>query len=56
MVTRYTVPTLTTLVQPKEAMGRRAVGLLDELLRGCCCRRELLETALREGGSVCARQ
>ena len=53
--TRYTVPTLTTLVQPKEAMGRRAVGLLDELLHGGGCRRELLETTLREGGSVCER-
>ena len=54
--TLYTIPTLTTLVQPKEAMGRRAVELLDALLHGGGCRCELLDTSLREGGSVCSRR
>lgn len=49
----YTVPTLTTLVQPQEALGREAVGILVDMIQGRGGNRHvLLDTVLREGGSV----
>lgn len=49
----YTIPTLTTLVQPKEEIGQRAVKILMDKLEGsgdhCHIR---LNTTLRQGGSV----
>lgn len=52
-VSGYTVPTLTTLAQPKEAMGAEAVDiLLDILENGAPHRHARMETTLRSGGSV----
>lgn len=49
----YTIPTLTTLVQPKERLGVEAVRiLLDMIGQGSGNRHIKLETALRSGGSV----
>lgn len=49
----YTVPTLTTLIQPQEAMGRTAVELLADILEGKGRPRHVrMETVLREGGTV----
>ncbi|MGN0135781.1 substrate-binding domain-containing protein [Anaerotignum sp.] len=50
----YTVPTLTTLVQPAEALGKYSVQILLDMVekKGDNCHIEL-ETSLREGGSVC---
>ena len=49
----YTVPTLTTLVQPADEMGRQAVHVLTEMVekKAGNCHIEL-ETSLRTGGSV----
>jgi LacI family transcriptional regulator len=50
----YMVPTLTTLVQPQEEMGESAVRILVDIVEGRAGNRHLLlETAPREGGSVC---
>jgi len=51
-VSEYTLPTLTTMVQPAERMGRHAVSVLHDVLRGKETRHELLKAAVREGGSV----
>ena len=49
----YSIPTLTTLVQPREEMGLEAVRILVELIEGRCVERHLLlPTELRTGGSV----
>ena len=52
-VSRYTVPTLTTLVQPTATLGEHAVEILVDVLegrsKGC---HERLETTLRSGGTV----
>ena len=49
----YTVPTLTTLVQPVEEMGRQGVSLLLDMVEGTGGPRQIrLETTLRTGGSV----
>ena len=49
----YTVPTLTTLVQPQEEMGESAVRILVDMIEGRGGNRHvLLGTAPREGGSV----
>ena len=51
----YTVPTLTTLIQPKEAMGAEAVRILLDAAEDRACHRHIrLETTLRPGGSVCS--
>lgn len=49
----YTVPTLTTLVQPQEELGERAVRILVDMVerRGENCQ-ILLKTSLRTGESV----
>ena len=52
-MSRYTVPTLTTLVQPTETLGQQAVEILvDALKDGENGRHIRLETTLRPGGSV----
>lgn len=53
IVSEYTVPTLTTMVQPAEEMGRQAVDILVDILeKGSCCRHVRLDATLRKGGSV----
>lgn len=56
-VSQYTIPTLTTLVQPQAAMGEKAVDILLDVLSGAAPHRHVrLETTLREGetlGAVC---
>ena len=52
-MTRYTVPTLTTLVQPRRQMGAEAVRILLDVLEGRGPHTHIrLETALREGETV----
>lgn len=49
----YTVPTLTTLVQPQEEMGESAVRILVDMIEGRGGNRHiLLDTVPREGGSI----
>ena len=49
----YSIPTLTTMVQPADEMGRESVGiLLDMIEHGAPPRQLHLETSLRRGGSV----
>ena len=49
----YTVPTLTTLVQPKALIGEKAVEILVDVLdNGGKTRHVRLETTLRPGGTV----
>lgn len=56
-MTRYLVPTLTSLVQPGDEMGARAVSiLLDVLERNGSHRHLSLKTTLREGETVTAPQ
>ncbi len=51
----YTVPTLTTLVQPAEEMGRESVALLLSMVEGTGGPRHVrMETALRQGSSCAA--
>ncbi|MGM9618498.1 MAG: LacI family DNA-binding transcriptional regulator [Oscillospiraceae bacterium] len=53
----YTIPTLTTLIQPKEDMGAEAVRILLDILEGRSGHRQVrFETALRAGGSVAPPQ
>ena len=52
-VSAYTVPTLTTLIQPQASMGGEAVRiLLDMVERGTGNRHVRVDTTLRAGGSV----
>lgn len=51
-MSEYTIPTLTTMVQPSEEMGRETVGILLEMIEGAPPRHLQLETKLRQGGSV----
>lgn len=49
----YTVPTLTTLVQPAEELGERSVRILLDMVEKKAGNRHMeLETSLREGGSI----
>ena len=49
----YTVPTLTTLVQPADEMGRQAVNILADMVEKKAGNRHVeLRTSLREGGTV----
>lgn len=51
----YTIPTLTTLIQPKEAMGAEAVDILLDMIENRGGNRHVrLDTTLRSGGSVCS--
>lgn len=50
----YSIPTLTTLIQPAEEMGETSVQLLLDMIEGRAQNRHiLLPTVLRRGGSVC---
>ncbi len=52
-VSEYTIPTLTTLVQPKRELGEASTRILLDIIEGLSTQSHLqLETALREGGSV----
>lgn len=52
-ITEYTIPTLTSLVQPKQEMAEQSVELLLDLMEKKGKNRQLvLETSLRLGGSV----
>lgn len=51
-MSEYTIPTLTTMVQPAEKMGCEAVGILLEMIEGAAPRHLQLEATLRKGGSV----
>ncbi len=52
-LSNYCIPTLTTMVQPVEEMARESVRiLLDMLYHNSPSRHLLLQTTLREGGSV----
>ena len=51
-MSEYTIPTLTTMVQPAEKMGRESVGILLEMIEGAIPRHLQLEAKLREGGSI----
>ncbi len=51
----YTVPTLTTLRQPAEEMALESARMLIDLIEGTGSHRHvLMQTTLREGGSVAA--
>lgn len=51
--TRYTLPSLTTLVQPQSELGRESVRILAGLIEGEGTHQHvLLQPALREGESV----
>ena len=51
----YTVPTLTTLIQPQEAMGEEAVRILVDMVEERAANRHIrMDTTLRIGGSVAA--
>ena len=52
-VSEYVTPTLTTMVQPVEEMGRESVRMLADMIEQCCTSQHLrLEAQLRQGGSV----
>ena len=52
-ISSYTVPTLTTLVQPTVTLGEQAVGILLDVLGGGKNGQHVrLETTLRSGGTV----
>ena len=52
-VSAYTVPTLTTLIQPQQEMGQQSVSILVDMIRNKAGNRHLqMDTDLREGGSV----
>ena len=51
-VSEYVTPTLTTMVQPAEEMGRESVRILAEVLETGENRHVRLEATLREGASV----
>lgn len=55
-MSKYTTPTLTTLVQPREAMGEEAVGILLRLLSGKQNRHICLETRLRKGETLVSQK
>ena len=50
----YTIPTLTTMVQPTTEMGQESVKILLEMINGAPPRHLQLDTTLRQGGSICA--
>ena len=51
-ISSYTTPTLSTMVQPAEEIGRESVKLLLEVLKGGHNRHIRLEPAFREGASL----
>lgn len=56
-ISSFSIPTLTTLAQPREELGREAARILLAQIEGNCCERHiLLPTRLRTGGSVAAAE
>ena len=52
-ISTYTVPTLTTLVQPAAELGEHSVEILLDMIEKRADNRHLqLETSLREGGTI----
>ena len=52
-MSEYAIPTLTTMVQPAEDMGRQSVQILADVLeKGAPARHLRLEAKLRPGASV----
>ena len=51
-VTKYTIPALTTLIQPRKPMGTEAVRILVEVIRGKANCQLRLETQFREGETL----
>ena len=52
-VSTYTIPTLTTLTQPKEAMGKEAVRILLDIVEERGGNRHVqVDTTLRSGGTI----
>ena len=51
-ISGFTNPSLSTMVQPAEEIGRKAVDLLAEVLEGRAHRHLRLDTVLRRGGSI----
>ena len=51
-MSKYTTPTLTTLIQPREQMGEEAVKILLEVLSGKKNRHVCFETRLRKGETL----
>ena len=51
-ISAYTTPTLSTMVQPTQELGRESVKLLLEILEGGPHRHLRLETSFREGASL----
>lgn len=52
-ISAYTVPTLTTLIQPQTEMGEEAVRILLDMVEGReGNRHQLLSTTIRDGGTV----
>lgn len=51
-MSKYTTPTLTTLIQPREQMGEEAVKILLEMLSGNKSRHVCFETRLRKGETL----
>ena len=52
-VSAYTVPTLTTLIQPQREMGTRSVAILLDMIEGKAGNRHIqMDTDPRQGGSV----
>lgn len=51
-ISKYTTPTLTTLIQPREEMGEEAVRILTDLLSGKKNTHVCLETRLRKGETL----
>ena len=52
-VSAYTIPTLTTLIQPQREMGEQAVSILVDMIEGKAGNRHIqVDTTPREGGSV----
>ena len=52
-VSEYAIPTLTTMIQPAEEMGRESVCILMNMLKDpAYTRHKLLNAPLREGASV----
>ena len=51
-VSKYTIPALTTLIQPRKPMGYEAVRILVDVIKGKKNCQLRLETELREGETV----